>query len=169
MFLINNDAIKLTNIKSFGIGSTDELYKVRIPIYHYDESKEKTGSKVSRAFDNFIYFLQIANDVEGERPEHWKNKLTFINKYKEIECSLSRNYYQDSKKQVHAIIENEDVQHEINKEDLKNYNFDIIKKPIYYTTKYLYITTFQNDNYRYHSNEINVRKEFNRLKKMMNG
>lgn len=173
IFIIKDDAIKLSNIKTFGIG-TGCVYEISVPIYErYKTVRDSRWfKKTLRGLGKFAWTLTaVATDTNLGNLDFMKTTLIFTNQYRKIKYSGTKQSHLNSKNATHAIIIdtlNNNNEYTLNHSKFNDYFIDKEKKPIYRHEKYLYITTFQNDNYRYYNNEIDVKKEFERLTSLMN-
>lgn len=144
---INDTNIKLSNIKQYGVSSE---YRFRdIPVYEkvYKDSKPYKPSKlnfIKRFFDSY-------------------HEYDFTGEYKRLD--ITENY-------ISSLI-NGDVFYCVNKSnegglDIINFKditakFNPELKPKKIIHKYLYITTFQNDNFRFYDYEIKVNEKHREL------
>lgn len=156
---INNTNIKASNIKEFGISQSDEVKALKVPIYklnpEYYKTKERAGKNIFKKL-----FL----------PEKYIRTGTFEQILeKEFEkFTIQGNEFRDSRKvyELPFIL--------VKQSKTKNIKFDEYSTRIdkdeaeFVYWKYLYITTYQNDNYQFYEYSIEIEEVLSQLKELVN-
>lgn len=158
---INNTSIKLSNIKNFGISSKSVEY-ASVYLMEKKKIKESKRGKGIRAAFNGV--LLIANIVDGTSDYFRRYKYELVSLTPHIKLP-SNEYEIDTyylKNEDGSISKKTSVDDDTFRDDNTKFCEFSFK-----TTKYLYITTFQNDNYRFHESQIDVEKEHQKLKYLL--
>lgn len=176
---INNTSIKVSNIKNFGISST---LKNEV-VYYLMEKKtlpdESKTSKVTRRGFSVIAtaLLTAVNIVEGTRGSSFVPPATYC-KYELVKIKkFSKKYFDIPKSSAYKagdtgpVIDAYYIKNKEGKIELLNkldedtrYGFeDSVTDSNVVERRYLYITTFQNDNYQFFDYEIDLDKEHKNL------
>lgn len=145
---INDTNIKLSNIKQYGVSS--EYRFIDVPVYEkvYKDSKPYKPSKlnfIKRLFDSY-------------------HEYDFTGEYKRLDI-ITGNY-------IPSLV-NGEVFYCVNKSNESGLDIISFKditakfnpelKPNKIIYKYLYITTFQNDNFRFYDYQIKVNEKHREL------
>ncbi|MFD2831063.1 hypothetical protein [Corticicoccus populi] len=151
-FTVGNTSIKIANIKSFGIGITQQRYT---DVQIYENKSSKTKSKGEHAASIF-WSLYALVESRGESLFAPTKYLIGTGEYKRMLCENDDGsfYYREDKNSSPILT---------NSEDLDTSSSPRTKSV---KTRYLYITTFQNDNYQFHEDTININEVHNKLKNL---
>lgn len=145
---INNTSIKLSNIKSFGVSSTYDRF-MDIQIYELIEPK-----KDSKWFSKALHYL--FNETLKPTGEYIRMN--------------NKEYYNilNYERRVPYYIRDENKELKLRKTGERDGVMPVIDdKNKKGKSKYLYITTFQNDNYQFFDDQIEVNKEHKKLLDLM--
>ncbi|MUK88418.1 hypothetical protein GMD78_08445 [Ornithinibacillus sp. L9] len=155
---INNTNIKVSNIKEFGISLSHKIKAIKVPVYKmnpdYVKSKERAGK-------NILKKLLL--------PEKYINagtyKEIFIEKFEKYTIQGNEfRYSRDVYELPYIFIkqsETKDVKHDgYTRIDADEAKF------VYW--KYLYITTYQNDNYKFYEHDINIEENISQINELIN-
>lgn len=147
---INNTSIKVSNIKSFGISSTTKRY-IDLQIF------EKTERKGFLGVLGFAISIAAGGTGSSMTPTEEYKRLSYEKYYNRLGFNTTPYFYRENKNSEVQLL-NTPERH-ITEEGPK-----IGRKTV--TTRYLYITTYQNDNYQFYDDQINVDKEYKNIKNL---
>lgn len=156
---VHHTNIKVSNIKEFGVSKSTTIKAIKAPIFklnpEYVRKKDMAGKNL------FKKLLLPGKYIEtGEYKEVSKNEFTKVT-IKGNEFSYDHDEYRLPYilvKTVAGIVKDHDRYTRIDENEAKK---------VYW--KYLYITTYQNDNYQFYEDDINIDETLAELDELVNG
>lgn len=144
---LGNIRIKLSNIKNYGISYTSRERLKIISKEEFEKLKKEEQINNSKKRLNKI-----------KRPKNIKEKILKKIPFRNIPTSEYQKSYEKYREEYTHRYQNASAEYKKNYFELENYSIP-----------YLYITTYQNDNYKFHEDKVsfNVRDKMKELDKYL--
>jgi cold shock CspA family protein len=155
---VGNTNIKISNIKQFGVAKSEEIKGIKVPVYRlnpeYVRKRNEAGNNIFKKLFLPSKYLKSEEYVEV--------RISEFSTYEVAHEYRSPSLYY---KLPYLLVRTSTTKID------KDYEF--ITKIEEYEAKftywrYLYITTYQNDNYKFYENEIDIEKTLSELNELFN-
>jgi cold shock CspA family protein len=156
---VGNTNIKISNIKQFGVAESEERKGIKVPVYRLNPEYVRKRNEVG----NNIFKKLFLPPMYLESEEYVEVRLSEFSIYERAgnEFRPSYYYYELPYLFVRTSTTKIDKDHQfrtIIREDEVKFSY----------WRYLYITTYQNDNYKFYEYEIDIEKTLSELNELFN-
>lgn len=150
---IGNTNLRVSNIKEFGVSLSSEVKAIKAPIFQlnpeYVAKKQSAGSNIFKKMLLPEKYIMTGQSKEVSRSEFEKVTFTSREEY--------RLPYILVKTSGNNLVK-----------DHNRFTFIDADKAEKVYWKYLYVTTYQNDNYRFYEYDIDIDETRSRLNELLN-